>query len=416
VTVIRRPLLRALGFRALTIVLAVVVAVGAILAVNRDFTSLMRNQRELRYLVTPGNYLYSLVRTVASDAHANKGPKVVVGADAHLVSSRGTHSRPTVFVFVLGETARAADFSLFGYSRETNPKLAQLDIAKFGRVTSCGTSTEVSVPCIFSPYGRTDYDEQKIRHSEGLLHVLRRAGFAVRWRENQSGCKGVCDAPGIDYQRLDATLAPDICTDGECHDEILVRSLERDLTSVDGNTVIVLHMMGNHGPAYFKRYPDAFRKFTPDCRTVELRDCSREEVVNAFDNVILYTDHVLSELIRVLDLADDRFDTALLYVSDHGESLGEGGLYLHGIPYAIAPDQQTHVPMITWLSQPFARAADIDWRCLQSRENEKLSHDNIFHSVLGVLDIETAAYSADRDLFVPCRRGPELPATTIVGR
>ncbi len=412
----QRPLWHALGFRVATVAIALVVAAGALLPVNRDFTSLMRNQRELRYLATPGNFVYSLARTVASDVAADAGPKQVVGADAHFVPKLATRQRPTVFVFVLGETARAEDFSLFGYGRDTNPELARLDVVKFDRVTSCGTSTEVSVPCIFSPYGRADYDEQLIRHSEGLLHVLRRAGFAVRWRENQSGCKGVCDAPGIDYQQLDATLAPDLCADGECHDEILVRSLERDLKTIAGNTVIVLHMMGNHGPAYYKRYPEAFRRFTPDCRTAELRECSREEVVNAFDNVILYTDHVLSEIIRVLDKADDRFDTAMLYVSDHGESLGEGGLYLHGIPYAIAPDHQTHVPMIAWMSQPFAQAAGIDPRCLRVRADETLSHDNIFHSLLGVLDVETNIYRAERDLFLPCRRGPDTPATTVVGR
>jgi lipid A ethanolaminephosphotransferase len=228
----------------------------------------------------------------------------------------------------------------------------------------------------------------------------------VKWRDNQSGCKGVCEVPGADYRKLDATLAPDLCRDDECFDEILVRSLQQDLQSIEGNTVIVLHMMGNHGPAYFRRYPEAFRKFQPDCRTAELRECSREQVVNAFDNVIVYTDHVLAEAIRTLEAASNRFDTSLFYVSDHGESLGESGLYLHGIPYAIAPENQKRVPMLSWFSRPFATMASLDLGCLRAHRDDNLSHDNIFHSLLGLLDVSTSAYRPERDMFAACRGAP----------
>src|SRR6185369_10547056 len=186
-----------------------------------------------------------------------------------------------------------------------------------------GTSTEVSVPCMFSPYGRADYDEHRIRSSETLLDVLVRAGYRVRWIDNQSGCKGVCKGPGVEYEKIDVKSDPVLCADGECRDEMIVRRLATELADVHGNTVFVLHMMGNHGPAYFRRYPPAYRLFVPDCATAELRDCTREQVVNAYDNAILYTDHILAQLIATLSAESPRLDSAMLYVSDHGESLGE---------------------------------------------------------------------------------------------
>ncbi|MCU0976625.1 MAG: phosphoethanolamine--lipid A transferase [Steroidobacteraceae bacterium] len=400
-----RPAVRAMMFRGGAIAAAGLLMVGSALVVSRDLTSLMRNQHELRYLITPGNLITSLARNAIKDARSVAGPRRTVGGDARRMVSTAPPNRPRVFVLVLGETARAANFSVLGYGRETNPQLARLGLVTFSDVTACGTSTEVSVPCMFSPYGREDYDEQLIRNSEGLLHVLRRSGLAVWWRDNQSGCKGVCDAPGLDYRKLDASVAPELCSGDECYDEILVRGLAADLEAVTEDTVIVLHMMGNHGPAYHLRYPPQFRRFTPDCRTAQLRECSRQAVVNAYDDAILYTDHVLAEAIETLDGAADRLDTALLYVSDHGESLGEAGLYLHGVPYSIAPDYQTRVPMLMWLSGSFAADARVSADCLKAHAAEPLSHDNLFHSVLGVMDVATTAYRPERDLFAGCRAG-----------
>ena len=171
---------------------------------------------------------------------------------------------------------------------------------------------------------------------------------------------------------------------------------------VSRDTVIVLHMMGNHGPAYFRRYPPEFRRFTPDCATAELRNCSREQVVNAYDNAIAYTDHVLAGVVETLRAAS-AFDTAMIYVSDHGESLGENGLYLHGLPYSIAPRTQTHVPMIAWLSQGFAADHFVNLRCVGGKSGDPLSHDNLFHSVLGLLDVQTRVYKPANDLFETCR-------------
>jgi lipid A ethanolaminephosphotransferase len=287
--------------------------------------------------------------------------------------------------------------------RETNPQLAKLNVTAFSDVTSCGTSTEISVPCMFSQVGREHYDEKRIRNSESLLDVLQRAGYAVKWIDNQSGCKGVCK--GVESMRIDPATAPDLCDGKECFDEVLARKLSRELETLRGDTVFVLHMMGNHGPAYFKRYPREFRQFLPDCATAQLRDCSREEVVNAYDNAILYTDHVLAQVVGALKRRDADVDAAMIYVSDHGESLGEKGLYLHGIPYAIAPEQQTHVPMVVWLSAGLTMTGDVSQGCLRQRVHAKYSHDNLFHSVLGLMNVQTGAYRADHDIFDGCRGG-----------
>lgn len=398
----KQPWRNALGVRLLSLLVATTVCAIALWPVSRDLTAMMRNQRELRYTITPGNLLAGLAANLSGSMRAAAGPRRVIGADAHFVSASQSVRRPKVVVLVLGETARAANFSLLSYERNTNPELAKLDIAVFNHVTACGTSTAVSLPCMFSVYGRENYDEKRIKQSETLLDVLARAGVQVRWRDNQSGCKGVCDGPGIDYLKLDQSFAPEYCEGDECLDEILVKSLQAELRSIERPTLLVLHMMGNHGPAYYKRYPQAFRRFQPECRDAELGHCTREAVVNSYDNAILYTDHVLSSLIGVLADARHQLDTTMLYVSDHGESLGEGGLYLHGMPYALAPAVQKQVPMILWDSLPAAKSQGANAACLNQQRTQAVSHDHLFHTLLGLFDVATAIYRADRDLLQPC--------------
>jgi lipid A ethanolaminephosphotransferase len=400
-----RPWLRSFFLRTAQMAGALVVAVLAVLLVSRDLTSMMRNQRELRYLITPGNYIYGLVGDLAKGARDANKVREPVGTDAHVIHVALAPKKPRVFVLVVGETVRAANFSLMGtYARPTTPELSRLDVLAFRNVTSCGTSTEVSLPCMFSQWGREDYDERRIRNSEGLLDVLARAGYKVKWIDNQSGCKGVCRGAGVEYLKIDPKTFPDLCTAGECHDGVLVRQLQSELTRVGRDTVFVLHMMGNHGPAYFARYPADFRRFTPDCATAQLRECTREQVVNAYDNAVLYTDHVLAGVVGTL-ARSAAFDAAMLYVSDHGESLGENGLYLHGLPYSIAPSTQTHVPMVSWISPGFSTAVGASRTCLRAKTDEPLSHDNLFHSVLGLLDVHTSVYKPERDLFEDCRGG-----------
>lgn len=400
--VTHETLRRALATRMLLLAGSAVLLLAALLLVFQDFSALMRNQKELRYLITPANYLYSLGRVLADDGRTLGTARQAVGADARLDASWASRDKPVLFIVAVGETARSANWGLSGYSRQTTPRLAELDVLNFRDVTACGTNTETSLPCMFSAIGRRDYNEMRIRTSESLLHVLNRAGFQVLWRDNQSGCKGVCD--GLPQQLSDAALTPDLCSDGRCLDESLLRGLDTVARDAKGNLVVALHMLGNHGPAYHKRYPDGFRRFTPTCDTGELRKCTREEIVNAYDNALSYTDEVLAKTVDFLRAQQSRYDTALLYVSDHGESLGEKGLYLHGVPYAIAPDEQTKVPMVWWFSRGFLDSLGLDRGCLAAQTAKAWSHDNLFHSVLGLLRIETKDYAAELDISGACRR------------
>ena len=402
VQVQRRPWRRALGSRALLLGLALATFLGALMWQFQPLASLMRNHKELRYLVTPANVLWSLGSVLASDARGAARPRQPIGLDAVAGPSWATQTKPRLVVIVVGETVRAANWGLNGYARQTTPRLAQLPVLNFPDTTACGTSTEVSLPCMFAPVGRRRYDEATIRGSESLLHVLARADAAVQWRDNQSGCKGVCD--GLPAEVVGPATAPGLCQGDRCWDEGLLRGLDQRLQEAQGVQVLVLHMLGNHGPAYFRRYPSAFERFTPTCRFDDLGRCTQGEIVNAYDNAVLYTDHVLASLIGTLDAHAAKVDSAMLFVSDHGESLGEKGLFLHGVPNAIAPREQTHVPMVMWWSESFGQAAGLDRPCMQRRAAEPAQHDHLFHTVLGLLDVKTSLYEAQLDLTRGCRR------------
>ncbi len=398
----QRTVGRALLVRAGALLLALLLAGGAVFANFQDLASLMRNNRELRFLVTPANYLYSLTQVARNQAKEADKVREPVGADAVPGASWGGRQKSVVMVMVLGETARAANWGLSGYARQTTPELAaEAGIINFADVTSCGTDTETSLPCIFSPWGRRDYQETRIRSSESVLDVVARAGFRVVWVDNQSGCKGVCN--GVESTRPDPAKSPALCAGGECQDGALVESLKQLVSETPGNLMIVLHQMGNHGPAYFKRYPDEFKQFTPACEDPDLPKCSGDSIVNAYDNAIRYTDHVVASLVRTLrDHAGH--DSALLYVSDHGESLGEKGLFLHGVPYKIAPDVQTKVPMVMWFSSGFPASFALDNGCIGKVAATPLSHDHIFHTLLGLLDVKTSVYAKEMDFSAKCRK------------
>jgi len=388
----------AMSWRAGFLLLAAGVAVGGALLSFQEISALMRSQREVRYLATPANVLLGLPRALRGDNPVQRAPKLPIGVDAQAMH-HASGSRPRLLLVVLGETARAQNWGLNGGSRQTTPELAQKPVINFPDMHSCGTSTEVSVPCMFSPWGRGDYDEKKIRAHQSLLHVLDHAGIGVLWRDNQSGCKGVCE--GLPLQSLADANTPGLCANGRCLDEILLQDLPAQARAKPGDRVIVLHQLGNHGPAYFERYPPRFRRFTPTCDTVDLGRCTRDQIANSYDNALLYTDHVLAQAIGTLQGMED-YDTAMIYVSDHGESLGEKGLFLHGIPYAIAPEEQTHVPMTMWFSPSFARNRGLDLECVRQRAGRYTDHDALFSSVLGLMQVRTALYAPQRDLFAAC--------------
>lgn len=383
------------------IVVSLVVLVLAVLAMFQPFAALMRNHKEVRYLVTPSNLLYSTARVLASDTRGAVVARRPIGLDAAPGPRMLARNKPALLVIVVGETARAANWGLSGYERQTTPELAKWPLVNFREVTSCGTNTETSLPCMFAPVGRRQYDEARIRGEQSLLHVLARAGVQVNWRDNQTGCKGVCD--GLPSETLREVNAATWCRGDHCLDEGLLDGLEQRLATLTGTEVLVLHQLGNHGPAYHRRYPPEFARFLPACAEDDLSRCSRQGIVNAYDNALLYTDQVLATLLARLRASADRVDSAMIYVSDHGESLGENRLFLHGVPYAIAPREQTRVPMVMWLSDGLRQGSGIDAACLTRRADAPASHDHLFHTVLGLLDVRTALYEPAWDLAADCR-------------
>lgn len=393
-----------LGQAAVTRLLAVVIALamvgGGIWPVANVLIPTLREHKEMRALVTPTNYLVSTGRVIASSNRALAGPVVreTVGADAHQRPRDANNHKPLAIVLVVGETTRAANWGLSGYSRQTTPELAKLPVINFTDVTSCGTDTATSVPCMFSAFGRHDYDEDRIRHSDSVLHLLDRAGISVLWRDNQSGCKGVCaDLASEDLTKSDD---PALCNGKRCFDEILINGLSQRIDAKQGDTLIVLHMLGGHGPAYFERYPDQFRRWTPTCDTTDLASCSHEALINTYDNVIAYSDHVLAQLIATLATISSH-NTALIFISDHGESLGEKGLYLHGMPLALAPSEQTHVPMVMWFADATLPPSEL--ACVKGLAAAPYSHDHLFHTLLGLFNVETTVYQPQWDILSHCR-------------
>lgn len=396
-----KPLLRA-NLRGCALALAVVLVNFA--AFSNDYFSVLREQQAIVFTSTPANVVIAGGKLAVRSARHYSGPLTPIGLDAQRESAPGGNARPLVTILVVGETARAENFSLFGYQRDTNPGLKSIpDLVAFPQVSSCGTDTGVSVPCMFSGLGRARYSLRAVQRSENLLDLVQRTGLDVTWMDNQGGCKGVCAR--VPTVTLTESNNPRFCADGECHDEILLEGLEQRIASMTKGGVIVLHMMGSHGPAYFKRVPAAFARFKPVCETAQFSRCTNEEIVNAYDNTILYSDHVLTSLVALLrKTAGSGADTMMLYVSDHGESLGENGVYLHAMPYMIAPKQQTHVPMVMWLSPGARESLNVENACLADLARAKaFSHDNLFHTVLGLHRIRTSVYDAGLDILNPCR-------------
>lgn len=398
-----RAPLKEVGVRLLTVLLSAGVLFGVAMAGYQDFASLFRNNRQLKTIVTPSNYIQATYGYYQD--HVNTGPIVIApyGADAKRAASWNQHKRKTVFVIVVGETARADHFSLNGYGRETNPKLAkQAGLINLPNVHSCGTETAVSVPCMFSGMGRANYAGDKAVRQENLLDILKRAGFNVIWRDNNSGCKEVCNR--VTYQDLADAKDAKLCTSDECWDEVLLNNLQGMIEQSDRDVVLVLHQKGSHGPAYYKRYPPAFEKFKPVCQSSDLPRCTQQQIINGFDNTILYTDTMLSGVIDFLRANQQKFNTGMIYMSDHGESLGENGMYLHGTPYMFAPEAQKHIGAMMWFSDSFRQDVGLNQQCLESRKAQAYSHDNLFHSVLGLMGVQTKVYDRQQDMFASCRK------------
>jgi lipid A ethanolaminephosphotransferase len=403
-----RQILQRAGVIAASLALCgiVVATMGA------QYASFLREHKALRYLIAPGNVINGSI------GYFRHGSTIVAASEITDLESPVSRTasagkKPLVMFLVIGETARAQNFQLGGYPRATNPELAQRGVDYFTNAYSCGTSTAVSLPCMFSGSGRKDFDAARAARGTNLLDALAKAGIAVQWRDNNSGCKGICArVPSVDYRE---TSSAAFCNAAGCYDEVMLEDLPQALAQLTTDTVIVFHQAGSHGPAYSQRYPKAFEVFKPVCYGNELSRCARDEVVNAYDNSLLYTDHNVARQIDALKSAAASVDALLLYVSDHGESLGEKGLYLHGAPYMFAPDEQKHVPLLLWMSAEYRKRFGISPGCVQGRKAEAVSHDNLYHTVLGAVGVKSARYDPQLDMLAACRVAGAAAGGDLVG-
>ena len=385
-TRVRRPgIVKQLAF---TLSVAVAGA-GWLYANSASWLWIDKHASRLGSLVLPWSYVINAARYQSALANASR-EQVPLPAATHVDDS------DVIVVLVIGESARAKNFSLYGYGRSTNPELAAAGAVPLANTTSCATYTTESLQCMLSSLGsKTPFSDSH----EPLPSYVQRNGVDVTWRANNSG------EPRMKVGRFE--IAPAIrktCT-GDCsrlqYDDVLLYGLDAQLREAGSRKkLFVLHQTGSHGPQYFNRYPPRFETFTPVCRTVEQSKCTTQELVNAYDNTIRYTDHFLASVVALLKAQGT--PAVMLYVSDHGESLGEHGLYLHGTPMALAPDEQKDVPFIVWMSDSFAQRKGVQAAVLRAQPAH--SHDFVFHSVMGALGMAGPAYDRSLDIFSPATK------------
>ena len=390
---------RQISAKLLTVIVALGVSMVAAGSQYKSLSSAVRNHGKIRHLVLPTSPLLAFARSVSADtAQANVKKKPLDLTPQH---SEWADRKPLLTVVVIGETVRVQNWELSGYGRQTNPQLAQIskqELFNFPYAKSCGTNTETSVPCMLSGIGRSNYNEKWIKQHESVLALMQRAGVDVTWIDNQSGCKGTCD----DVKSIPASeLVQQSKSADDNLDDVLIKGLTANISKAPKEQVVLLHMLGNHGPAYYKRYLQEDAYFTPTCQDNNLTDCTREAIMNTYDNAIRHTDDVLVKLIRQLDQIRDR-SVSLIYVSDHGESLGEKGLYLHGVPYALAPEEQTRVPFFFWFPERTQNMLGLNGQCLSRKASRPTEHDLLAHSLLGLYEISSSVYKRQWDFTQDC--------------
>ncbi len=367
--------------RALGLACAALILVAAWLwSASSTWLWIDKNAKVFGGLVLPWSYIVNTARFYALQ---DRTADLVALPDGHFADPD-----PTVMVLVVGESARARNFSLYGYSRQTNPALERTNAIALPGTRACSTSTREALRCILSPS-----DPQRPGQGfEPLPTYLQRTGVEVEWRTNNWG------EPRIVADRyVTARDLAHACTGPDCTlDDVLLTGLEARIRASAGKLFIVLHLAGSHGPEYFRKHAVDTAAFMPECRTVDLSRCTPAELVNAYDNTLVHTDRLLAALISVLERIDDR-RVAMLYISDHGESLGENGIYLHGLPVIIAPDEQLDIPFIVWMSAAFAEHAGVDASQLLARKHH--GQRQVFHSVLGGLGISSPVYDPALDIF-----------------
>ena len=414
---------------ALLVLANIAVLVGGGLLLYKPMAPLVRNHTEIRYLINPLASIVSFSHVTLKPLFKRPLAFQAISKDATLGGSYGLQgmgmtaasapaassgNKPPLLVLIVGETTRADHFGLNGYPRNTTPEMEARHVISWRNVQSCGTNTLASVPCMFSHLGKSGFESRKFEY-ENLLDVLNAAGLNVDWLDNQAGCKDVCNR--ISHAQADQVASKALverwCKDGECLDQLMVELLNERLQTVNSHgknngTVLVLHQMGSHGPAYYRRSSQPSKHFQPECTTNVTSDCSRGQLVNVYDNSMVETDHFVARTIDWLKTQQDRYETGLIYLSDHGESLGENGLYLHGLPYVIAPQAQKHVPWVLWPGSLLSRTR-VNETCVRQDLDQALTHDNFYHTVLGLLDVRSNSYQSARDALQNCR--PATPKT-----
>ena len=333
-----------------------------------------RNYNLIRVFNTPFYQFYSAVK-LAKLEFSTKPEFLILDKNPTL---KDTQKR--VMVLVVGETERAANYSSGGY-RVNDTNFYTKESMLFFNTTACGTSTAISLPCMFSFSNKNDFNTKE--YKENVLDILKKAGIKVLWLDNNyGGCKGVCER--VENKSFQNEF-----------DGFLINEVKNELANKsDKPLLIVLHLQGSHGPTYYKRYPQAFRKFTPTCDTNAIDKCSKNELINTYDNTLLYTDYILSEIVKVLQgTQNSDIESSLLFISDHGESLGENGNFLHGMPYFIAPKEQIQIPLQFFTTNKTRKDR------LQLKQDSTLSHDNLAHSLLGFFEVDTKLYVESLDFL-----------------
>ncbi len=397
--------LKLIAKKLVSIVLSVVVIVAIAAVYYQDYASVGRNNSYLKRVIVPTQFVGGVASYVKHTYFTTPIAYKELGIDAEQSASalKQAQTKPSLVVLVIGETARSQNYQLNGYHRQTNPYTSKLDVVSFKNVHSCGTATAVSLPCMFSLMTHDNYDHDTAVNQDNVIDILKRAGVAIVWEDDDGGDKTVADH--IEREMMDHSHKDSQCDGNTCYDMVLLDDFDKNIEKLSGNRMIALHLIGSHGPTYYKRYPKEMAAFQPDCPRADIENCTNEQLVNSYDNTIRYTDYVLSQIIERLTTLQGKYNTALVYVSDHGESLGEGGMYLHGAPYAFAPDYQTTVPLIVWMSKGFQQVKQVNYDCLKHNVDSKTdySHDNLFHSLLGIMDVETSVYQPQLDIFADCR-------------
>lgn len=392
--IIFNSLKKEVKIKSLYFFLSLAVAGAVMLSGIKTTDDFFRNHKDAKYVLVPVNYIGSAISVFKMRKSSNH-PFVDIGLDAKM-QKYWKNNKKNLFVFVVGETARAANFSLRGYHRPTNAPLEKYknELLYFQDFTACGTSTAVSLPCMFSKDGHNQYKIGSEEYTDNFLDILNDTGYKVVWRDNNTGCKNNCDRIEIE----------EFCNKKSCLDEVLLTNFAEKVKKINGNTFIVMHQTGSHGPAYFAHYPKSAEIYKPTCQTEVLSKCSSEELINVYDNTIYYTSVFLGEIIEQLKALSGEYNTALFYASDHGESLGENGIYLHAQPYDTAPKVQKDIPFMVWISDETAKDFGISRQCMNNKLKQPHSHDNLFHSVLGLAGIKTSEYNPELDIFKSCRK------------